>query len=340
MLVDRALGALASLGMLGALAACSPALALRSPDIAGAAARSPTPVDVEPLVTGAAVAGGFTHPSPAEALTAAMDAELQGRALHGGAAGGYAARCTLDRFAVRTGESVTESLELLVLYVDLSCAVFRLPVLHPGQGAEAPALAGPPAFRGELRARTCSEAPNLLGSDVNVRQRLLDRALSDAARELASDLAIRALGLAAQPSARSFADEEQQRATAGLDDTPFGPTALQETAATSESVRRALNDPSPRLRAAAWNAAAMAAGPGDEWTFGGSLSLDDDRAVRFAQYKALARLAAPAALDQLRAAAVRENEPLLSELIKDALATGGTGLRRVAPADAGRAPPP
>ncbi len=139
---------------------------------------------------------------------------------------------------------------------------------------------------------------------------------------------MRALGLLAEPSARVFADAEQQRLRSGLDDSPFGPAALQETGRSNPSIQRALLDTSASVRAAAWNALAMAAGPGDAWGASGKLALDDDTAVRFAQYKALARLGSDAALAQLRSAAGSEGEPLLAELLGDTLRTGGIGLAR------------
>ncbi len=294
-------------------------MVLNAPEVAMAAARAPCPVDLEPITNRAAVVGDFMPPGPAAVLTAAMNGELRGRALRTAPTardpGGYAVRCTLDRFAVRTRESVTESQEVLALYADLSCEASR-------------ASDHAAVWRGELRARTFSEDANLLGSDTSTRQRLLDRALSDAARELASDLAVRALGLLAEPSARVFTDADQQRLRAGLDDSPFGAAALQETGATNPSIQTAISDTSAPVRAAAWNALAMAAGPGDAWSASAKLTLDDDAAVRFAQYKALARLGSDTALAQLRSAAGNEGEPLLAEMVADALKSGGIGLAR------------
>jgi len=60
----------------------------------------------------------------------------------------------------------------------------------------------------------------------------------------------------------------------------------------------------------------------------GGLALDDDEQVRFYQYKALARAGTPEALAQLRAAAPREEDSLLAELVKDSLASVGIGLSR------------
>lgn len=291
-------------------------MALHAPNVAPAVARVPSPVDVEPIATGRSVVGDYVEPGPASVLTAGMNAELQGRGLHGGPAGGTAVRCTLDRFAVRTHGTMTDAQEMLAVYADLSCEATRQ-------------VDRVPVWRGELRARTFSEDANLLGSDSSTTQRLLDRALSDAARELASDLAIRALGLGAEPSARVFTDADDQHRSAGLDDTPFGPAALQETGASGDSIVKGMGDTgNPLVRAAAWNVAAMSAGPGEAWTADKRVSLDDDPRVRFLQYKALARLGNAGALDQLRAAARNEGEPLLVELVNDALASGGIGLAR------------
>jgi hypothetical protein len=297
------------------LPACAGPVALNAPEIATAAARAPSPVELEPIASGGAIVGDFMAPGPASVLTAAMDRELHGRALHGGESGGYSVRCTLDRFAMRTRESVTESQEELALYADLSCEASRA-VDHVA------------IWRGELRARVFSEDPNILGSDTNTRQRLLDRALSDAARELVSDLALRALGLLAEPSARIFVDADEQKRRGGLDDTPFGAAALEETGATTGSLQKATTDGSAAVRAAAWNVVAMAAGPGETWAVDAKVALDDDAAVRFAQYKALARLGSDTAMGQLRAAASVEGDPLLAELLADVIGTGGTGLPR------------
>jgi hypothetical protein len=302
------------LAFLGA-AACSHPLALDPPVVAPSMARDPTPVELEPIAAGAGTVGDFAPPGPAAVLTAAMKAELAGRALRAGEAGGYAVRCTLDRFAVRLHARVTDSEEILAIYADLSCEARR---------ARDAAL----VWRGELRGRSVASSPNVLGTDASTTWRLADRALSDSAREMASDLAIRALGLQADPSARVFTDEAQQRATAGLDDTPYGPAALQENAAAVEGAMRAMREHDDTMRAAAWNVVAMAAGPGDAWLAGETLQLDENPLVRFVQYKALARLASPGALAQLRVAAGKEEEDLLAELLHDATAIGGIGLAR------------
>ncbi len=291
------------------------ALTLDAPVIAAADARAPSPVNLDPISPGSGVVGDFEPPGPASVLTAAMNAELHGRALHGGNPAGYLARCVLDRFAIRSHASAIESLEDVVLYVDLSCEVSTT-------------ASGGPIWRGELRARTLSQDSSTLGSDPGTRPRLVARAFSDASRELVSDLVLRALGLAAEPSARVFADAEQERQRAGLDDSPFGAAALQETGGPADAVRRALTDGHPGIRSAAWNVVAMAAGPGDPWLGGAALTLDEDASVRFEQYKALARHGSDASLAQLRGAQPNEGDPLLAEFLADALKTGGTGLAR------------
>jgi len=52
---------------------------------------------------------------------------------------------------------------------------------------------------------------------------MIDRMMSDAAREMASDLLVRVLGLTGVPSARAFEDEQQQKEIAGIDDGDLGP---------------------------------------------------------------------------------------------------------------------
>jgi hypothetical protein len=306
---------------LAPLAACSAPLALNAPNIAPGTAREPTAVELEPLTLstlGAApgsVRGDIVRPGPAAVLTSAMKAEIEGRALHGGEPGGYRARCSLDRFALRTHTSVFDSQEMIVLYADLSCEVKRA-----GDAAV--------VWRGEVRGRAAASAPNVLGSDASTTQRLADRATSDAAREMASDVALRALALLGEPSARVFADEAEQRARAGLDDTPYGPAALQENPSAVEGAMRALGEHEATMRAAAWNVAALAAGPGDPWPAAEKVSLDEDPLVRFVQYKALARLGSAAAIAQLESAARKEDEVLLAEFLRDALASGGIGVAR------------
>ena len=310
--------ALASGLLLATLAACSTGLvALHAPNIAPGTAREPTSVEIEPIIvaTAGAVQGDIAPPGPAAVLTSSMKAELEGRSTHGGERGGYRARCALDRFALRARTSMLGSEEMLVLYADLSCDVKRI-------------QDGSVVWRGEIRGRAAASAPNVLGSDASTTQRLADRATSDVAREMASDLAMRALALLGEPSARVFADESQLHAEAGLDDTPYGAAALQENPAAVEGAMRALNEHDAMMRAAAWNVAAMAAGPGDPWPAAEKVSLDDDPLVRFVQYKALARLGSSAALDQLRGAAQKEEESLLAEFLKDSLASGGVGVSR------------
>jgi hypothetical protein len=291
--------------------------ALHAPSITPSGAPDRTPLEIEPVAAGApsGVVGDYAGPGPAAVLTAAMKAEIAGRALRGGEEGGYQARCTLDRFAVRSRVTLTEGSELLLLYADLSCEARRV-----SDGAV--------VWRGELRGRTAASAPNVIASDANVTQRLLDRALSDAGREMASDLAVRALGLPGEPTARLFGDETQQRAAAGLDDSPYGPAALMENEASVAGAMRSLGEHDAQARAAAWNVAAMAAGPGDPWAAGDSMKLDGDALVRFVQYKALARLGSAAALSRLAQALAQEGDPLLAEFLRDAAASGGTGMQR------------
>ncbi len=295
--------------------ACSRPLLLDAPVIAPSRSREPTTVDLEPIGQRARLEGDFASPGPAAVLTAAMNAELAGRALRGGEPGGYAVRCELDRFAVRSHSPMTESHEMVALYADLSCEARRT-------------ADGATVWRGELRGRTCAAAPNVLGSDTDTTRKLTNRALSDAAREMASDLALRALVLGADPSARVFADEAHQRSGAGLDDTPYGAAALEENEGAVEGAMRATNEKDATIRAAAWNVVAMAAGPGDRWSAGDQLRLDENPLVRFVQYKALARLGSATSLGQLAAAARNEEHPLLAEFLRDALATHGTGLAR------------
>lgn len=299
------------------LTACGGALTLNAPNVVPSLAREPTRVDLDPVeVAGpAAVQGDFDPPGPAAVLTASMTQELEGRALTGGAPGGYTVRCALDRFAVRSETRLTQSAEMLALYADLSCTAVR-------------ARDGVAVWRGELRGRADAEGSNVLGSSAGVKQRLLNRAFSDAAREMASDLALRALGLRAAPSARVFADDGQQKAASGLDDTPWGAAALEQNAGAVERALRTLDTRDTALRAGAWNVVAMAAGPDNPWVAGEKLRLDDEPLVRFVQYKALARHGGDAALGQLRAAAQTEGDWVLRELLEDALATRGIGVAR------------
>ena len=272
-------------------------------------------MDLDPIESPGIAEHGYAPPGAAAVLTAAMAQELSGRALTGGEAGGYTVRCTLDRFATRSEMRVTESAELLALYVDLSCEARRT-------------SDGVAVWRGELRGRAVAEASNVLGSNVGVKERLVNRALPDAAREMASDLALRALGLGAVPSARVFADEKQQSASSSLDDTPWGAAALQENAAAVERAMHTLDARDTTLRAAAWNVVAMAAGPGDRWVAGEKLVLDDAPLVRFVQYKALARYGGDVAMGELRTAAAKDGDAVLAELARDSLASGGIGVAR------------
>jgi hypothetical protein len=163
--------------------------------------------------------------------------------------------------------------------------------------------------------------------------------LSDVSRELASDLAVRALGLAGDASQRVFADSTTEEVLAGSDDSAVGGLALAENLANVRSlVSLALGNvggaggDAPAVdeagRAAVWNAIAMSIGPGDPWVAKDWPALEDDALVRFYQLKAFARLASPDSLAALKAAETTEPEPLLAELARDALASGGVGLAR------------
>jgi hypothetical protein len=309
--------ALTAVTALSAAGCGSRLLALHAPNVAPATSRAPTRVDIDPIADGApgSVAGDYAAPGPAAVFTGALKAEIEGRALEGGDAGGYGVRCKLDRFAVRSHTALAEGVERVAVYADLSCEARRT-------------ADGVTVWRGELRARTAASGPNVISSDADVTQRLTDGAMSDASREMASDLAVRALGLYGPPSARVFGDEGQLHDIGGLDDTPYGADALAEKTAAVEGALRGLGEHDARMRAAAWNVAAMAAGPGDPWNAGDSMTLDDDALVRFVQYKALARLGSAEALDRLGQALSREDEPLLAEFLRDVVATRGTGFPR------------
>jgi len=291
-------------------------LSLNAPNIAPSDARNPTHVDVEPFVVRSPErAAPFAAPGPAAVLAAGIRAELDGRALRAGPAEGYTVRCSLDRFAIRSRQSVLDGEELVLVYADLSCEAGRRGTLAA-------------AWRGEIRGRSAATAPNLLGNDANTTQRLVDRALSDVSREMASDLALRALALAGDPSARVFADESQQHSAAGLDDEVYGPAALQENPKGAAPALRALGERDAATRAAAWNVVAMASGTDDAWLGGSSMKLDEDPIVRFVQYKALGRLGGASALEQLTRASGTEGDPLLAEFLRDTIATGGIGMAR------------
>ena len=314
----RKVAALAGWALAIASAACAPGpIALHAPNIAPSAARSPTALEIEPVVEAspAAVAADVAAPGPAAVLTVSLTAEIAGRALRGGEPGGYSVRCKLDRFAIRSQTTLADGHELLALYADLSCDARRVSDRAV-------------VWRGELRGRAVASAPNIISSDANVTQRLADRAMSDAGREMASDLVVRALGLYGEASARVFGDEGAMRAAGGLDDSPYGPAALLESPAAVEGALRGMGEHDAPMRAAAWNVAAMAAGPGDPWVAGERMTLDDDPLVRFVQYKALARLGTGTARARLEQAVSQEDDPLLAEFVRDALASGGIGMAR------------
>jgi hypothetical protein len=304
--------------LLLSLTACGGSLTLNAPNVAPSLAREPTRVDLDPIEARGVVQGDFAPPGAAAVLTASMSQELVGRALTGGVAGGYTVRCALDRFALRSETHVTENAELLALYADLSCEAKR-------------AHDATTVWRGELRGRACEEGTNVLGTSVGVTEHLVNRALSDAAREMAGDLALRVLGLRAVPSVRVFADESQQRSSGGLDDTPWGAASLEENPSAVDHALHTLDVRDATLRAGAWNVVAMASGPDDPWLAGEKLALDDEPLVRFVQYKALARHGGDAALVQLKGAADKEGDALLVEFARDSLASGGIGVARLKP---------
>jgi hypothetical protein len=295
-------------------------LRLRPPECAPATSRtSPTEVDLDPIAAppqaGIVTPIPIVSPGPAAMITSGMNAELHGRALQGDPQG-FLAQCRLDRFAIRTHSVMSSSNALSTMYVDLSCTARRRPDLAP-------------VWQGELRARTAATSGVLFAGDDGSLESRAARMFGDAARELAGDLAVRALGLGSSPSARVFRDEAAARILSGIDDTPLGPAALAEKPEGVPPVLPSLVDPdSPLTRASAWNVVAMAASPTDPWLAGPALTLDLDVYVRFYQYKALARLGTPASLAQLKGALATEDEPQLVELLRDALASGGIGVTR------------
>ena len=310
------------------LVACVGEVRLHAPEIAGSDARAnAVKVEVEPIATRDAVVMAVEsgevitpHPDPAAVLTEGIRAEIAGRALRGGEPGGYVVKCTLDRFAVRDDKGVT-SRTFTTLYADAQCDVVR-------------AADGRLAWRGEIRGRTCARGGSTFDRGSSGLQRLIDRMMSDAAREMASDLVVRVMGLTGMPSARVFVDEAARSDLAGIDDAELGPAALAERIVDRAALDRALGDSKGGVRASAWNVVATSVGPGDPWPMGDTFVGDGDVRVRFHQYKALAREASAATLVQLQTAADGEKDSLLVELARDSLASGGIGVPRSARAKA------
>ena len=135
-------------------------------------------------------------------------------------------------------------------------------------------------------------------NDTSGLQRLIDRMMSDVTREMASDLVVRVLGLRSGKSTRVFRTESEREGLQGLDDGELGAATLAEQVRRA-TVDQALGTGDAEARAAAWNAVAMAVGPGDAWPLGATFVRDGDARVRFYQYKALAREASAATLAQL-----------------------------------------
>jgi len=216
---------------------------------------------------------------------------------------------------VRVQSDISDARAIAAVYVDLSCEAIR-------------ARDRVMVWRGMLRGRSAASAATGLSADSGMIQQLLDRAMSDVTRELASDLALRALALESGPSQRVFADQDAMKATGGLDDSPYGALALGEVGTSPPVPFEEMDKLDVVPRAAAWNAIAMGAGPGEPWLAGDRMRLDDEAFVRFHQYKALARLGSQRSLGELRAAADLESDKLLAELVRDALQSGGIGLAR------------
>ncbi len=306
---------LASATSFAAIGCGSAPLPLHAPSCSTVPAH--TEIEIEPMTLGPAFASvsprKLDPPSPDGVMTAALRAELAGRVLEGGEPGGYAARCRLDRFAIRFGTEITTG--MATIYVDADCTVSRK--------ADHAVV-----WRGELRGRaaTAAKKTDYPGEDEMV-QSFADRLVSDAGREMAADLAVRVLGLRGKAAQRSFANEDAQRASAGLDDGPLGPLALTPTEDAARAAQKDLTSPEPYTRAAAWNALAMAAAPDATWLGGIDVRLDDDAVVRFYQYKALGRHATRATLSDAKRALKRENSELLQEMLRDTLESSGLAVR-------------
>jgi hypothetical protein len=306
--------------LLTTCAACAQPVTLHAPSLAPSTAReNATRVDVEPITTSSnAIVASASAPlasSPAAVLTSGIAAELAARALHGGEPGGYSVRCVLERFAVRVASDISDARAIAAVYVDLRCDAIRSSdrVL---------------VWRGMLRGRSAASAATTLSADSGLVQQMVDRAMSDVTREVASDLALRVLGLQAGASQRVFADQEAAKSRGGLDDTPYGAVALAEAGTAPPMAPDQMATLDVVTRAAVWNAIAMSAGPGEPWLAGDKLRLDDEAFVRFQQYKALARLGSARSLAELKSAAEAEGDKLCAELVNDALQSGGIGVAR------------
>ena len=158
-----------------------------------------------------------------------MSQELAGRALSGGDPGGYDVRCALDRFAVRSRDAhhrqrgAPRALRRRLVRGEARIATAR------SSGAASCAAALAP--RGATSSAAAWGSPSV-SSTAHCRTRR--------ARWRATSLSGRS-ALRAAPSARAFADESEQRAGSGLDDTPWGAAALEENADAVEHALRTLD---------------------------------------------------------------------------------------------------
>lgn len=305
------------------LAGCgSTPLALHAPQtVASANDVGSTPIDFEPITmpkTANPIVKGdldFAPPSPADVLTSAIGSELRARTFHGGDHAGYVVKCRLDRFAFRTDTELRYALALL--YVDMNCNITKK--------SDASL-----AWRGELRGRGIAAAKkNEFDHEDDMWQAFADRAMSDVTRELASDIAVGALGLQGSATVRSFANDDTEKATSSVNDGPLGPVALAEDVGqTKRMAVPELNSRFSAVRATAWNAVALASFPDEPWIGGIDTVLDEDAYVRFFQYKALARHGSRATMLEVRRAYKKENQDLLKEFLKDLVASDGLTFPR------------
>ncbi len=307
------------------LAGCgSTPIVLNPPQtVAGAARADVTPIDFEPITLrekdNAIVKGDldFAPPPANDVLTSAIRGELRTRAFHGGDKSGYDVKCRLDRFAFRTDTELRYAIALL--YVDLSCTAF----LKSDNSI---------AWRGELRGRSIAAGRKTeFDHEDTMWQAFADRTMSDVTRELVSDLGTGALDLRGTPGARVFANEDAEKATTSVDDSPLGLLGLaQEIPQTKHAAPSEIHSRFSAVRASAWNAIALASFPDEPWIGGIDTMFDEDAYVRFFQYKALARHGSKATLQEVHRAHKKENQDLLKEFLKDLIASDGLSFPRQA----------
>lgn len=296
-------------GLVGALTLIGCAHTVPSPRALGTPHDTPSRLRLALMADARTGSTNEVGPDVARVLASEMATELSASAPRLPNRPNHVASCKLERFCIQEDWSRRQDWHLLIAYADVICDVRD-------------ASESVTNWRGLIRGRAAAALSPSVDFPERGSRILVDRAIADLGRELASDLLVASLDDRPLATERIFRQPEAKVVFGGVLDAPRANLALVQDAERARELVES-TDKSPAAMARHWNAIGLLAGGGRPWLGGIRTNLSSDALVRFFQYKALARHASPATLRELERASAEEPISILQVFALDAVASSG-----------------